>query len=260
MAPAEAARDKGHGVSKFNVLTGEQKKAASNAPSYTSVFAKTLRALAATDNKICAVTAAMPDGTGLNLFAERYPSRCFDVGIAEQHGVTFAAALAAGGMKPFCAMYSTFLQRGYDQVVHDVALQGLPVRFAIDRAGLVGADGATHAGAFDVAYLANLPGMTVMAAADESELARMVATAAAHDAGPIAFRFPRGEGVGVDIPDPAPPLEIGKGRMIRDGKQVALLSFGTRLGEVERAADQLAAKGITPPSPTPALPNRSIKT
>ncbi len=245
-APAEAARDRGHGVSKFNVVTGEQKKAPSNAPSYTKVFAETLLKQAASDPKICAVTAAMPDGTGLNLFAERYPSRCFDVGIAEQHGVTFSAALAAGGMKPFCAMYSTFLQRGYDQVVHDVAIQRLPVRFAIDRAGLVGADGATHAGSFDTAYLANLPGFVVMAAADEAELARMVATAAAHDEGPIAFRFPRGEGVGCDIPDDPQPLEIGKGRIVREGARVALLSFGTRLQEVEEAADNLSAKGITP--------------
>ncbi len=245
-APAEAARDKGHGVSKFNVVTGEQKKAPSNAPSYTSVFAKTLLEEAAEDDKICAVTAAMPDGTGLNLFAERYPSRCFDVGIAEQHGVTFSAALAAGGMKPFCTMYSTFLQRGYDQVVHDVAIQRLPVRFAIDRAGLVGADGATHAGAFDVAYLANLPGFVVMAAADEAELKHMVATAVAHDDGPIAFRFPRGEGNGVDLPERGTPLEIGKGRIIANGARVALLSFGTRLAEVEKAAEALSAKGITP--------------
>jgi 1-deoxy-D-xylulose-5-phosphate synthase len=245
-APAEAPRDKGHGVSKFNVVTGEQKKAPSNAPSYTSVFAKALLQEAALDDKICAVTAAMPDGTGLNLFAERYPSRCFDVGIAEQHGVTFSAALAAGGMKPFCAMYSTFLQRGYDQVVHDVAIQRLPVRFAIDRAGLVGADGATHAGAFDVAFLANLPGFVVMAAADEAELAHMVATAAAHNDGPIAFRFPRGEGKGVDMPERGIPIEIGKGRIITKGSRVALLSFGTRLAEVEKAAEALAAKGITP--------------
>ena len=188
----------------------------------------------------------MPDGTGLTQFAERYPSRCFDVAIAEQHGVTFSAALAAGGMKPFCTMYSTFLQRGYDQVVHDVAIQRLPVRFAIDRAGLVGADGATHAGAFDVAYLANLPGFTVMAAADEAELVHMVATAVAHDEGPIAFRFPRGEGVGVEMPEKGIPLEIGKGRMIREGKGVAILSFGTRLKEVEDACEALAAKGITP--------------
>ncbi|WP_415922297.1 1-deoxy-D-xylulose-5-phosphate synthase [Tateyamaria sp. SN6-1] len=245
-APAETARDKGHGVSKFDVVTGEQKKAPSNAPSYTKVFAQSLTKLAEADDKICAVTAAMPDGTGLNLFAERYPSRCFDVGIAEQHGVTFSAALAAGGMKPFCAIYSTFLQRGYDQVVHDVAIQRLPVRFAIDRAGLVGADGATHAGAFDVAYLANLPGFTVMAAADEAELVHMVATAAAHDDGPIAFRFPRGEGTGVDMPEQGTPLEIGKGRMIHEGKGVAILSFGTRLSEVEKAAENLRAKGIDP--------------
>ena len=245
-APAESARDKGHGVSKFNVVTGEQKKAPSNAPSYTSVFAGALLQEAAADDKICAVTAAMPDGTGLNLFAERYPSRCFDVGIAEQHGVTFSAALAAGGMKPFCAMYSTFLQRGYDQVVHDVAIQRLPVRFAIDRAGLVGADGATHAGAFDVAYLANLPGFVVMAAADEAELKHMVATAAAHDEGPIAFRFPRGEGKGVEMPERGAPLEIGKGRIIAQGSRVAILSFGTRLSEVEKAAEALSAKGITP--------------
>lgn len=245
-APAEAARDKGHGVGKFDVVTGAQAKAISNAPSYTSVFARSLLKIAAQDSKICAVTAAMPDGTGLNLFAERYPSRCFDVGIAEQHGVTFAAALAAGGMKPFCAMYSTFLQRGYDQVVHDVAIQRLPVRFAIDRAGLVGADGATHAGAFDISFLTNLPGFVVMAAADEAELCRMVATAAAYDDGPIAFRFPRGEGVGCEMPEQALPLEIGKGRIIQDGLKVAILSFGTRLGEVRIAAETLALQGITP--------------
>ena len=244
--PAEAARDKGHGVSKFDVVTGEQKKAKSNAPSYTKVFAESLIDEATRDSKVVAVTAAMPDGTGLNLFAERFPARCFDVAIAEQHGVTFSAGLAAGGMKPFCAIYSTFLQRGYDQVVHDVALQGLPVRFAIDRAGLVGADGATHAGAFDVAYLANLPGMVVMAAADEAELKHMVATAVAHDAGPIAFRYPRGEGTGVDMPERGEVLEIGKGRMIREGSGVAILSFGTRLSHVEDAAEALAAKGITP--------------
>ncbi len=245
-APAERARDKGHATAKFDVPTGEQAKAPSNAPSYTAVFGRTLTALAADDPRIVAVTAAMPDGTGLGLFAERYPSRCFDVGIAEQHGVTFAAGLAAAGMRPFCAMYSTFLQRGYDQVVHDVAIQRLPVRFAIDRAGLVGADGATHAGAFDVAFLANLPGMVVMAAADEAELMHMVATAAAHDAGPIAFRYPRGDGMGVDMPDRGTPLDIGKGRMIRQGAGVAILSFGTRLGEVLRAADALADRGITP--------------
>mgnify|MGYP005748103035 CR=1 FL=1 len=245
-APAESARDKGHATAKFDVLTGVQKKAPSNAPSYTSVFARALLDQAADDNRICAVTAAMPDGTGLNLFAERYPSRCFDVGIAEQHGVTFSAALAAGGLRPFCAMYSTFLQRGYDQVVHDVAIQRLPVRFAIDRAGLVGADGATHAGAFDVAFLANLPGFVVMAAADEAELVHMVATAAAHDDGPIAFRFPRGEGTGVEMPERGQPLEIGKGRMIQQGARVAILSFGTRLSEVMIACEALSARGITP--------------
>jgi 1-deoxy-D-xylulose-5-phosphate synthase len=245
-APAEQASDKGHATAKFDVVSGKQKKAPSNAPSYTSVFGKELVRLAEADPKVVAVTAAMPDGTGLNLMAERYPSRCFDVGIAEQHGVTFSAALAAGGMKPFCAMYSTFLQRGYDQVVHDVAIQRLPVRFAIDRAGLVGADGATHAGSFDIAYMANLPGMVVMAAADEAELMHMVATAHAHDDGPIAFRYPRGEGVGVELPEAGEPLEIGKGRMIREGGRVAILSFGTRLGEVMKAAEALAARGIHP--------------
>ena len=244
--PAETASDKGHGVGKFDVLTGSQKKAMSNAPSYTSVFAKTLLEYAAKDEKICAVTAAMPDGTGLNLFAERYPSRCFDVGIAEQHGVTFSAALAAGGMKPFCAIYSTFLQRGYDQVVHDVAIQRLPVRFAIDRAGLVGADGATHAGSFDIGFLANLPGFVVMAAADEAELCHMVATAVAYEDGPIAFRFPRGEGVGCTMPDHAKAIEIGKGRLIQKGKRVAILSFGTRLSEVCIASEALSAQGIKP--------------
>ncbi|WP_375698674.1 1-deoxy-D-xylulose-5-phosphate synthase [Pseudophaeobacter sp. TrK17] len=245
-APAETARDKGHATAKFDMVTGEQKKAPSNAPSYTGVFGDELVKLAAKDDKICAVTAAMPDGTGLSLMAERYPSRCFDVGIAEQHGVTFAAALAAGGMKPFCAMYSTFLQRGYDQVVHDVAIQRLPVRFAIDRAGLVGADGATHAGSFDIGFMSNLPGMVVMAAADEAELVHMVHTAAAHDAGPIAFRYPRGEGEGVEMPEEPQLLEIGKGRMIQTGKRVALLSFGTRLGETRKAAEALSTKGITP--------------
>ncbi|WP_423207458.1 1-deoxy-D-xylulose-5-phosphate synthase [Paracoccus yeei] len=245
-APAERAADKGHATAKFDVATGTQAKAKSNAPSYTSVFARALVDQAARDDKIVAVTAAMPDGTGLNLFAERFPRRCFDVGIAEQHAVTFAAGLAAGGMKPFCALYSTFLQRGYDQVVHDVAIQRLPVRFAIDRAGLVGADGATHAGAYDIAFLANLPGMVVMAAADEAELARMVATAAAHDAGPIAFRYPRGEGMGVEMPERAEPLEIGKARVIAEGKRVAILSLGTRLGEVMRAREELQALGVTP--------------
>jgi 1-deoxy-D-xylulose-5-phosphate synthase len=245
-APAEAARDKGHATAKFDVLTGLQAKAASNAPSYTKVFAQSLVAEAERDEKIVAVTAAMPDGTGLDIFAARFPRRCFDVGIAEQHAVTFSAGLAAGGMKPFCTIYSTFLQRGYDQVVHDVAIQRLPVRFAIDRAGLVGSDGATHAGAFDVAFLANLPGFVVMAAADEADLVHMVATAAAHDAGPIAFRFPRGEGMGVDMPARGVPLEIGKGRVMRQGSRVAILSFGTRLAEVLRAAESLAQRGLTP--------------
>ena len=245
-APAEAATDRGHARAKFNVLTGEQVKAPSNAPSYTATFARALIAEAEADPRIVAVTAAMPDGTGLDKFAARFPARSFDVGIAEQHAVTFAAGLAAGGMKPFCAIYSTFLQRGYDQVVHDVAIQRLPVRFAIDRAGLVGADGATHAGAFDVAFLANLPGMVVMAAADEAELVHMVATAAAHNDGPIAFRYPRGEGVGVEMPARGVPLEIGKGRIIAQGAKVALLSFGTRLSEVQKAAEALGARGITP--------------
>ena len=245
-APAENARDKGHATAKFDVLTGEQKKAASNAPSYTKVFAQSLISVAEHDDKIVAITAAMPDGTGLDLFGARFPKRCFDVGIAEQHAVTFAAGLAAGGMKPFCAIYSTFLQRGYDQVVHDVAIQRLPVRFAIDRAGLVGADGATHAGAFDVAFLANLVGFVVMAAADEAELVHMVATAAAHNSGPIAFRYPRGEGTGVEMPARGVPLEIGKGRIIQQGKRLALLSFGTRLSEVQKAAESLSAKGLTP--------------
>ncbi|MEZ5771265.1 MAG: 1-deoxy-D-xylulose-5-phosphate synthase [Defluviimonas denitrificans] len=245
-APAERSPDKGHATGKFDPVTGEQKKAASNAPSYTKVFARSLIAEAERDDKIVAVTAAMPDGTGLNLFAERFPRRCFDVGIAEQHAVTFSAGLAAGGMKPFCALYSTFLQRGYDQVVHDVAIQRLPVRFAIDRAGLVGADGATHAGAFDVAYLSNLPGIVVMAAADEAELVHMVATAAAIDDRPSAFRYPRGEGVGVDMPERGQPLEIGKGRVIAEGGRVAILSFGTRLAEVLKAREALAQRGLAP--------------
>ena len=245
-APAEMAADKGHARAKFDVLTGEQKKAASNAPSYTKVFAEALLRTAQEDSKIVAVTAAMPDGTGLDLMAKHFPKRVFDVGIAEQHAVTFAAGLAAGGMKPFCAIYSTFLQRGYDQVVHDVAIQRLPVRFAIDRAGLVGADGATHAGAFDVAFMANLPGMVVMAAADEAELVHMVATAADHNDGPIAFRYPRGDGVGVEMPSRGVPLEIGKGRMIRQGARVAILSFGTHLAEVVQAAELLALRGLSP--------------
>ncbi|PRY93377.1 1-deoxy-D-xylulose-5-phosphate synthase [Hasllibacter halocynthiae] len=245
-APAEDAADKGHGVSKFDVVTGEQKKAPSNAPSYTSVFGGTLVDLAARDERIVGVTAAMPDGTGLTKMLERFPARTFDVGIAEQHGVTFCAALAAAGMRPFCAIYSTFLQRGYDQVVHDVALQGLPVRFPIDRAGLVGADGATHAGAYDIAYLANLPGFTVMAAADEAELMHMTVTAAAHDEGPISFRFPRGEGVGVELPERGEILPIGKGRIVREGSGVAILSLGTRLSHAEAACEALAARGIAP--------------
>ena len=244
--PAETASDKGHATAKFDMVTGKQKKSPSNAPSYTKVFAQSLIAQAEIDDKVVAVTAAMPDGTGLNLFAERFPKRCFDVGIAEQHGVTFSAGLAAGGMKPFCAIYSTFLQRGYDQVVHDVAIQRLPVRFAIDRAGLVGADGATHAGSFDISYLANLPGFVVMAASDEAELVHMVATACAIEDRPSAFRFPRGEGVGVDLPDRGEPLEIGKGRIVQSGDRVAILSFGARLKEVMEAAENLAAKGITP--------------
>ncbi|MCY1127684.1 1-deoxy-D-xylulose-5-phosphate synthase [Frigidibacter sp. RF13] len=245
-APAERAADKGHATAKFDVVTGEQKKAPSNAPSYTKVFAQSLIREAERDDKIVAITAAMPDGTGLNLFAERFPRRCFDVGIAEQHAVTFAAGLAAGGMKPFCALYSTFLQRGYDQVVHDVAIQRLPVRFPIDRAGLVGADGATHAGAFDVAFLANLPGFVVMAAADEAELVHMVATAAAIDDRPSAFRFPRGDGTGVEMPERGEPLEIGKGRIVAEGGRVAILSFGTRLAEVLKARENLSQRGLAP--------------
>jgi len=244
-APAEGSADKYHGVSKFDVETGLQSKGKSNAPSYTSVFGATLAELAAQDPAIVAVTAAMPSGTGVDKMMARFPARVFDVGIAEQHGVTFAAGMAASGLKPFCAIYSTFLQRGYDQVVHDVALQGLPVRFAIDRAGLVGADGATHAGSFDIGYLAALPGMVVMAASDEAELVHMVTTAAAHDSGPIAFRYPRGNGRGVDMPDRGEILEIGKGRMIQHGTDVALLSLGTHLGECERAASVLEAEGLT---------------
>ncbi|WEF24028.1 1-deoxy-D-xylulose-5-phosphate synthase [Paracoccus sp. S3-43] len=245
-APAENAADRGHATGKFDMVTGVQAKAKSNAPSYTAVFAKALIDEAGRDDKIVGITAAMPDGTGLKQFAERFPRRTFDVGIAEQHAVTFAAGLAAGGMKPFCAIYSTFLQRGYDQVVHDVAVQNLPVRFAIDRAGLVGQDGPTHAGAYDIAFLANLPGMVVMAAADEAELMHMVATAAAHDSGPIAFRFPRGEGTGVEMPERGQVLEIGKGRIVQQGKGVAILSFGTRLSEALKASESLAARGISP--------------
>ena len=244
-APAEASADKYHGVSKFDVVTGAQAKAKANAPSYTKVFAESLIAHAERDEKIVAVTAAMPSGTGLDLFGERFPKRTFDVGIAEQHGVTFAAGLAAEGYKPFAAIYSTFLQRGYDQVVHDVAIQRLPVRFAIDRAGLVGADGPTHAGAFDIAYLACLPDFVIMAAADEAELMHMVATSVEIDDRPSAFRYPRGEGVGVDMPAIGTPLEIGKGRIIREGTKIAILSLGTRLTESLKAAEQLGALGLS---------------
>lgn len=243
--PAEAAEDKFHGVGKFDVVTGAQAKGAATAPSYTKVFAEALMAEARRDDKIVAITAAMPSGTGLDLFASEFPRRFFDVGIAEQHGVTFAAGLAAEGMKPFAAIYSTFLQRAYDQVVHDVAIQRLPVRFAIDRAGLVGADGPTHAGAFDITYLASLPDFVVMAAADEAELVHMVATAAAIDDRPSAFRYPRGEGIGVALPALGTPLEIGKGRVLREGTNVAILSLGTRLAECLKAADELQARGIS---------------
>ena len=243
--PAEASADKYHGVVKFDVITGKQSKPVANAPAYQAVFAKSLIAEAEADSKIVAITAAMPSGTSLDKFAERFPERCFDVGIAEQHGVTFAAGLATEGYKPFAAIYSTFLQRGYDQVVHDVAIQKLPVRFAIDRAGLVGADGATHAGSFDVTYLACLPDFVVMAAADELELMHMVATAAAIDDRPSSFRYPRGEGFGVDLPARGTPLEIGKGRILREGTKIALLSFGARLHECLTAAEDLAAKGLS---------------
>jgi 1-deoxy-D-xylulose-5-phosphate synthase len=244
-APAEAAPDKYHGVNAFDVITGAQSKPKANAPAYTRVFADALIAEAARDEKIVAITAAMPAGTGLDHFGAAYPDRCFDVGIAEQHAVTFAAGLASEGYKPFCAIYSTFLQRAYDQVVHDVAIQNLPVRFAIDRAGLVGADGATHAGAFDIAYLACLPNMVVMAAADEAELVHMTATCAAHDSGPIALRYPRGDGVGVDMPQRGVALEIGKGRVLREGSRIAILSLGTRLAEALKAAEDLAARGLS---------------
>nr|WP_281930086.1 1-deoxy-D-xylulose-5-phosphate synthase [Methylocystis iwaonis] len=244
-APAEAAEDKYHGVVKFDVETGKQYKPKANAPSYTGVFAKALIAEAEHDDKIVAVTAAMPSGTGLDAFGKHFPTRTFDVAIAEQHAVTFAAGLACEGYKPFCALYSTFLQRGYDQVVHDVAIQHLPVRFAIDRAGLVGADGPTHAGAFDIAYLGCLPGMVVMAAADEGELMHMVSTAVAYEEGPIAFRYPRGEGVGVELPERGEVLEIGKGRIVREGSKVALLSLGTRLGDALKAGEELANYGIS---------------
>jgi 1-deoxy-D-xylulose-5-phosphate synthase len=243
--PAEAAADKYHGVSKFDVVTGAQVKAKANAPAYTKVFAQALMQEAERDDKIVAISAAMPSGTGLDLFGQRFPDRCFDVGIAEQHGVTFAAGLATEGYRPFAAIYSTFLQRAYDQVVHDVAIQSLPVRFAIDRAGLVGADGPTHAGSFDVTYLATLPNFVVMAAADEAELVHMVATAASIDDRPSAFRYPRGEGVGVEMPEQGVPLEIGKGRVLREGSSIAVLSLGTRLKEALLAADMLGAKGFS---------------
>ncbi|OAI29967.1 1-deoxy-D-xylulose-5-phosphate synthase [Methylosinus sp. R-45379] len=243
--PAEAAADRYHGVNRFDVLTGAQDKPKANAPSYTSVFAKTLVAEAERDDKIVAITAAMPAGTGLDLFEKAFPDRMFDVAIAEQHAVTFAAGLACEGYKPFCALYSTFLQRGYDQLVHDVAIQHLPVRFAIDRAGLVGADGPTHAGAFDIAYLACLPGMVIMSPSDEAELVHMVATSAAFDEGPIAFRYPRGEGVGVELPQRGEVLEIGRGRVIREGSKVAILSLGTRLADALTAAKELTGRGIS---------------
>jgi len=244
-APAEDSADKYHGVSKFDVVTGKQSKAKSNAPSFTKVFAEALMQEAQDDEGVIAVTAAMPSGTGLDLFGEAFPERTFDVGIAEQHAVTFSAALAAAGMKPFCAIYSTFLQRGYDQIVHDVAIQGLPVRFAIDRAGLVGADGPTHAGSFDIGYLAALPGFICMAAADEADLKHMVRTALEIDDRPSAFRYPRGEGMGVDMPDRGEALEIGKGRIMREGTKVAILSLGGRLGEAILAAEELDARGFS---------------
>ncbi|AIJ98225.1 1-deoxy-D-xylulose-5-phosphate synthase [Brucella suis] len=244
-APAEAAADKYHGVNKFDVITGKQAKPPANVPSYTKIFGTSLIEEARHDDKIVAVTAAMPTGTGLDLFGEAFPKRVFDVGIAEQHAVTFAAGLASEGYKPFCAIYSTFLQRGYDQVVHDVSIQNLPVRFPIDRAGLVGADGPTHAGSFDTGFLAALPGFVVMAASDEAELRHMVRTAAEYDEGPISFRYPRGDGVGVDLPERGSVLEIGKGRIVREGTKVALLSFGTRLQECLAAAEELGAAGLS---------------
>ncbi len=244
-APAEKSADKYHGVARFDVASGAQAKSKPGAPSYTSVFGRALVREAEVDPRIVAITAAMPDGTGVNHMAARFPARTFDVGIAEQHAVTFAGGLAAGGLRPFCAIYSTFLQRGFDQVVHDIALQKLPVRFAIDRAGLVGADGATHAGSFDVGYLANLPGFTVMAASDEAELVHMVHTAAVHDEGPIAFRYPRGEGTGVALPDEPRVLEIGRGRVVQEGTGVAILSFGAHLQECLEAARLLAMRGVS---------------
>ncbi len=244
-APAENSADKYHGVSKFNVVTGEQSKSIPNAPSYTHVFGTQLVKQAEKDNKIVGITAAMPGGTGMNIFGKAFPDRMFDVGIAEQHAVTFAAGLAADGFKPFCAIYSTFLQRGYDQVVHDVCIQNLPVRFAMDRAGLVGADGPTHAGSFDIAYLGCLPNMVLMAAADEADLARMVATSVAYNEGPMGFRYARGEATGIDIPDNPEILNIGKGRILREGTRIALLSYGTRLGEAMLAAEQLETLGLS---------------
>ncbi|HAD27979.1 MAG TPA: 1-deoxy-D-xylulose-5-phosphate synthase [Rhodobacteraceae bacterium] len=244
-APAEQSPDKYHGVAKFDVASGQQNKKRPNAPSYTKVFGETLAKMADQDSKIIGITAAMPSGTGMDIFAQSHPKRMFDVGIAEQHGVTFAAGAAAGGLKPFCAIYSSFLQRGYDQIVHDVALQNLPVRFAIDRAGLVGADGPTHAGAFDVGYLSALPNMTVMAAADEAELVHMVATAVAYNDGPIAFRYPRGEGSGIVMPKQGEVLEIGKGRILKQGSDVAILSFGAHLGEVATAIDYMESVGVS---------------
>ncbi|MEW6450207.1 MAG: 1-deoxy-D-xylulose-5-phosphate synthase [Pseudomonadota bacterium] len=244
-APAEASSDRYHGVVKFDVATGKQAKAKANAPSYTKVFGESLVKEAQKDDKIVAITAAMPGGTGVDIFEKAFPNRTFDVGIAEQHAVTFAAGMATEGYKPFCAIYSTFLQRAYDQIVHDVAIQNLPVRFGIDRAGLVGADGPTHAGSFDVAYLGCLPNMMIMAAADEAELVHMVATQVAYDQGPSALRYPRGDGVGVDMPEVGVPLEIGKGRIVRQGSTVALLSFGTRLQECTKAAEELASFGLS---------------
>src|SRR6202012_1668885 len=245
-APAEAAPDKYHAVSKFTVLTGEQSKSTPKSPAYQKVFGEALIAEAKKDSRIVAITAAMPSGTGVDLFEKAFPERTFDVGIAEQHGVTFAAGMATEGMKPFCAIYSTFLQRAYDQGVHDVAIQSLPVRFAMDRAGLVGADGATHAGSFDVAYLATLPNFVIMAPSDEAELVHMVATAAVIDDRPSALRYPRGEGMGVARPDVGVPLEIGKGRIIKEGTSIAILNFGTRMKEVLLAAERMAGYGLSP--------------
>jgi 1-deoxy-D-xylulose-5-phosphate synthase len=244
-APAEASADKYHGVVTFDVVTGTQAKPKANAPGYTKVFAQSLIKEAKKDDRIVAITAAMPSGTGVDLFGKEFPSRTFDVGIAEQHAVTFAGGLATEGLKPFCAIYSTFLQRAYDQVVHDIAIQRLPVRFALDRAGFVGADGPTHAGSFDVAYLGCLPGFVVMAAADEAELVHMVATAAAYDESPLAFRFPRGEGVGIEMPEAGVPLEIGRGRIVREGTRIALISLGTRLADCLKAAEDLEARGLS---------------